>query len=362
MMLSLRSDMGYPEEMNTVIFIPLTVEDRVTAIRSLALQGCNAEEIAVTLSIPLKDVRSLARQNSIEFSRKVQVGDISREIAELAEQGLTFAQMAQKLNVSDTTVRKRAKQIGITTAGQKKPDSGDAPSQPRTSDARTDRLVRVMELFEQGVRPADIARELGCTIDMIRSDYALLGISAKEAKKARDADTSEKIRALAAQGKIASEIASALKITGQRVKLLANQFDIVLPRLRVAEHGTFLSYRRGCNCEQCRAANTATALTQKNIRKQKEMPKELHGTHNGYQNWGCHCEPCKAAGALQHQLATKLDVPSARKWAQWTQEEDRIVVDYSMTARELALKLGRTVSAVNMRRAAISARTARDVI
>jgi len=111
--------------MNTVTFVPLTVEDAVTAIRSLAKQGYNAEETSVILSVSLKDVRILARQNDIGFSRKTKFGDISSQIAELSEQGLTFAQMAQKLNVSDTTVRKRAKQIGITTAGQKLPSSND---------------------------------------------------------------------------------------------------------------------------------------------------------------------------------------------------------------------------------------------
>jgi DNA-binding CsgD family transcriptional regulator len=347
--------------MNTVIFIPLTEEDSVTAIRSLALQGCNAEEIAATLSISLKAVRSLARQNSIEFSRKVQVGDISREIAEFAEQGLTFAQMAQKLNVSDTTVRKRAKQIGITTAGQKKTDESSEFSEPRVSDARKERLVLIQEMFDQGMRSSEIARQLGYTPEMIRQDLALLGINATEANKARAADTSEQIRSLAEEGKVASEIASTLNLPAQRVKLLAKQFNITLPRLKAVEHGTFLSYQRGCNCEKCRAANTATARKHRENRKLKEMPKEIHGTSNGYQNWGCLCDPCKAAGALKHQLAVAIDGVSARKHAQWTQEEDRMVVDYSMTARELALKLGRTVPAVNLRRATISARTAKGM-
>jgi DNA-binding CsgD family transcriptional regulator len=346
--------------MNTVIFIPLTEEDRVTAIRSLALQGCNAEEIAATLSISLKAVRSLARQNTIEFSRKVKVGDISREIAELAEQGLTFAQMAQKLNVSDTTVRKRAKQIGITAVGQKKSDEDSESSEPRVSDARKERLVLIQEMFDQGMRSSEIARKLGYTPEMIRMDLALLGINVTEVNKAKAADASEQIRALAKEGKIASEIASDLNLPARKVKLLAKQFNITIPRLRGVEHGTFLSYQRGCTCEKCRAANNAEARKHRENRKYKEMPEELHGTENGYRNWGCLCEPCKAAGALKHQLATKLDGPSARKWAQWTQEEDRMVADYSMTARELALKLDRTVPAVNMRRAAISARDERE--
>lgn len=340
--------------MTTVTFLPLTVEDRIVAIRSLAEQGRNTNEIADTLGLSYGATYSLARKNGIQIARKMKVGDISGEIAELSEQGMTIAEIAQKLNVSDSTIRKSAKENGITVTGRKAvgEDGNPLPMVERISEKRKQRLVLVEELFTQGVRAAEIARQLGFTREMIRQDLELLNISASESNQQKIAVLSERVKELAEQGLTVSEIAASMKISVIRVRSIADKFEISISRLKAVDHGTILSYQRGCTCELCREANSQLARVSRERRIEKGIPDHLHGTDTGYRNWQCKCDPCKAAGSDTNRKAAIVPgLAASKKHTQWSQEEDRKVQDRSLTARQLAVILDRTVGSINTRRA-----------
>jgi len=59
-------------------------------------------------------------------------------------------------------------------------------------------------------------------------------------------------------------------------------------------HGTESCYVHGCRLDECRkAANAATMRRRK--RRQTDIPDAVHGTNNGYKNYGCRCGDCREA-------------------------------------------------------------------
>lgn len=63
-------------------------------------------------------------------------------------------------------------------------------------------------------------------------------------------------------------------------------------------HGTVNGYTNyGCRCDDCRAAVRAQRQKNKAARTAKPIPPRVHGTANGYGNYGCRCDDCKAAWA-----------------------------------------------------------------
>ena len=63
-------------------------------------------------------------------------------------------------------------------------------------------------------------------------------------------------------------------------------------------HGKASTYRRGCRCAPCTAANTAKQRRWK-AKVAQRAPQEIpHGRH-GYVNYGCRCEVCTAANTEQ---------------------------------------------------------------
>lgn len=60
-----------------------------------------------------------------------------------------------------------------------------------------------------------------------------------------------------------------------------------------SECGTTGSYRRGCRCDVCRAANAAAAAERRARRLEQGMPADAHGMPSGYTFWGCRCKVCK---------------------------------------------------------------------
>lgn len=323
-----------------------TLENRVEHLRELAADGKNYEEISEALGLPYQNVYAMARTHGIKVVRKNKTDRALPDIKALAAQGESIVSIANKLGLSDASVRKVVKKNGIQII-----KAASSSEEPKLSQARMERLAEVERLFvKEGISSAEMARMFGVSREMIRQDLNIIGIKASEAKEAQKEKQAEKIKELAEQGLITSEISEQLDIDIHMVRVIARKYDIDIPRVKEVEHGTFLSYQRGCKCDLCRAKNTEIARDQKAKRKQKGMPEELHGTDTGYRNWGCHCERCKEAGALKNQLATSLDAPKERNFAVWTPEEDELVRDYSLTARELALKLNRSIPAVNARR------------
>ena len=58
-------------------------------------------------------------------------------------------------------------------------------------------------------------------------------------------------------------------------------------------------YRRGCRCDDCRAAHAAYKLDLKERRRRTgRIPRTVkHGTKSTYLNWSCRCRACTAANA-----------------------------------------------------------------
>lgn len=62
-------------------------------------------------------------------------------------------------------------------------------------------------------------------------------------------------------------------------------------------HGTVVSYqRRGCRCDECRAAHTERAQRAR-LSRQARNADAPHGTASGYDNWKCRCATCRAANS-----------------------------------------------------------------
>jgi hypothetical protein len=66
----------------------------------------------------------------------------------------------------------------------------------------------------------------------------------------------------------------------------------------LAPHGTKRRYDQGCRgatgCPACKTAHRVYCADRRELRRQN-MPSYVHGTANGYKNYGCHCPECTAA-------------------------------------------------------------------
>ena len=61
------------------------------------------------------------------------------------------------------------------------------------------------------------------------------------------------------------------------------------------EHGTDQGYQAGCRLECCRTAHREYNARKKAERIARGIPLRVHGTRNGYVNYGCRCDRCKIA-------------------------------------------------------------------
>lgn len=326
-----------------------TIENRVEKLRRLAAEGKGYEEISEALGVPYQNIYALARTHGVEVSRRSKTDRALPEIKALAAAGETIGAIAEKLNLSEASVRK------VSTKHDIQITKPVAPVESRLSQGRMERLAEVERLFvKEGVSSAELARRFGVSREMIRQDLALMDISASEVNGAQKAKEAEIISKLAAEGLITSEIAERTGLNASGIRTTAKKFNITIPRLKAVEHGTFLSYQRGCTCQPCRDKNAEVAREAKKKRIEKGVPDSLHGTPTAYTNWDCRCQPCIEAGAAMNAASTFTPGPKERSHATWTPEEDAMVIDYNYTARELAELLDRSVGAVNARRGKFS--------
>lgn len=329
--------------------------DNLNTLRKLAAEEKTYDEIAEVLGLAYPTVYALARKHNIKVVRKSKIAKLGDDIKRLAGEGKTAKEVASELGVSVKPVTDYANAEGIEF---QKPQKVAVSSNPldKISSVRAERLVEVEKLFKEGVSSAAISRQFGVSREMIRQDLELLGLSASESNKAKRAEDAKWIAVFASEGLTVSEIAEATGLTSHAIRNLGTEFGIEFARLKAVEHGTLLRYRRGCNCQPCRDANNRFCNESKARRLQKGIPEHLHGTQTGYQNWECRCDPCSEAGREANQKAMEVEgLEPHRTHAEWTREEDRAVADYSLTAKELARKLNRTVGAVNTRRRLIGA-------
>jgi hypothetical protein len=118
-------------------------------------------------------------------------------------------------------------------------------------------------------------------------------------------------------------------------------------------HGTSGKYAEGCRCDACTDANTERIYLAKVKREGREPTVHNAST---YRNWGHRCDECVQANRdlLNRQQVAAGRGENSRK--EWTDKELELVMRrkdgrrYEHTALELALKLGRSVAAVNAKR------------
>lgn len=118
-------------------------------------------------------------------------------------------------------------------------------------------------------------------------------------------------------------------------------------------HGTAGRYAEGCKCDVCTDGNTARNYASKRRRAARQPPVHNAST---YRNWDCNCDICVQANRdlLNQKQSAAGRGENSRK--EWTSEELELALRrkdsrrYAFTALEAALKLGRSVAAVNAKR------------
>jgi hypothetical protein len=80
-----------------------------------------------------------------------------------------------------------------------------------------------------------------------------------------------------------------------------------------AEHGTPLSYRRGCRCDACRQVHAEYKRELRYRRARLTPYAEIPHGLNGYQNYLCRCATCREANTacMREQQANRLQRPIA---------------------------------------------------
>lgn len=223
---------------------------------------------------------------------------------------------------------------------------------------RRERIQGSLEMVKQGMTLAEIGDHYGKTTEMIRKDLLEIGIRTPELKKMRRNVIINEIRSRTENGENRKDIAAALGIENTEVGRLAKEGGFELNRpLNRDIHGHVQCYNAGCRCDLCKEANYNRLADSKKKRLTKEVPSSIHGTYSGYLNWDCRCAPCKEAkqkyDASESAESLKND---HRTHKMWSAEEDAVVMDYSMTANQIALQLGRTLSSVRNRRKTVQSR------
>lgn len=56
-------------------------------------------------------------------------------------------------------------------------------------------------------------------------------------------------------------------------------------------------YAAGCRCQTCVTSQRAISKEYRRQKRAEAIPAYVHGTSNGYTNYGCRCEPCKTAAS-----------------------------------------------------------------
>ncbi|MCW2899003.1 MAG: hypothetical protein JWO67_1268 [Streptosporangiaceae bacterium] len=129
------------------------------------------------------------------------------------------------------------------------------------------------------------------------------------------------------------------------------------------------SYTHGCRCDTCKAANARYAKERIAGMGRQKVKKRLNGieiTHgaSGYANWACRCETCTKAWTAHCQPAADRFVrrtqgatleKATRSGYQWTGPELELAGRSDLTAKEVALMIGRSFYAVQNARSKLRA-------
>lgn len=134
------------------------------------------------------------------------------------------------------------------------------------------------------------------------------------------------------------------------------------PRVRSRRRhaGSKTTYQSGCRCDGCVEAKRVFYRDRLKRRRAEPIPGYVvHGEYSTYGNWGCLCDACKEAArayrspflpernARRRAFSETIAEGSAVHRKPWTAEEIEVARDRSLTMRQVALQLGRTVGAVD---------------
>lgn len=64
-------------------------------------------------------------------------------------------------------------------------------------------------------------------------------------------------------------------------------------------------YRKGCRCDECKQAERERWQRSRDRRRNGPVPEHVHGTWNGYSNYGCKCLDCLEACRAQYEKAAE---------------------------------------------------------
>jgi hypothetical protein len=226
----------------------------------------------------------------------------------------------------------------------------------RLSEEDQDLIVRILS-EDLSTDMMEMSRRTGIKYTTIRGAYKHLGISSaatREAKLLREqTELMLRIRPLyCEEGMGRREIAAELGVSMGTVQNICEKFELV--KGRKPRHGTAVEYDYWkCRCVECREANRLRCYAiRDNLKGRVESGGDVpHGTMTGYWNWECRCDECRAVGSRvnRERVATPVET-QWRKGERWVGGEDVAIESYDVTAREIAMGLGRTVGGVNARR------------
>lgn len=166
----------------------------------------------------------------------------------------------------------------------------------------------------------------------------------------------------AQQGKTARDLAEHFNVTNDAVHLALRRAGasdlsaaLVIPP-KLASHGTASCYEGGCRCDPCTEVHTQDAYRRRKNRAALP-PSEIPHGRGGRSNYGCECAVCLEASRALIRERASFNRSGANEGKSWTADELSLIVQrqgtrrYLYSARECALRLGRSVSAIDQKRA-----------
>lgn len=184
------------------------------------------------------------------------------------------------------------------------------------------------------------------------------------------------VRAMTEQGLTDSGIGAALGIPAWSVQSMRARYGIPTGYKPTAKHGTTYKYKRGCRCEICHSEERKRQRDFRAAREHKMLSGQKDFTHgaSGYTNWGCRCDICTKAHTKKCRPASmrwrNRNPDKAKEWsdaayaraqsetlerasrhyAEWTGPEMELASRTDLSAKEVALVIGRTCAAVQAMR------------
>lgn len=213
-------------------------------VRAMVTQGRTQAEICAQLGIAANTLRGHLNRLGMSardvpsgrdreaaravLERRRQVADDRRaQLAALAAEGLSVAEIAARVGVTERTVRRDLRELGVTLP---RPAAAPRPRRLRaTGDlspllkAQADRRARLAELHAAGLGRAAIRAELGVAPSLLRSDLAALGLTLPREDhgvqlysaelQAQVEERRARVAAMVAQGASFDEILGALGVS-----------------------------------------------------------------------------------------------------------------------------------------------------